>query len=224
MKSGDDKMEKKNTLTQAFFWLFIGLLVCFGISYTTTLSSSIFNMVYGAFNGYGYLIYFIAEIVIALCLSLFINKLNPIVAKVLYIVYTALTGLGLTGIFIVYTASSICFVFLATAIIFGIFAFIGKTTKIDLTKWGIYLFVALLAIIVLEIINIFLANNTLDMVLCIVTILVFSGYIAYDVKFALEKSYLADSENKGIFCAFQLFLDFINIFLKLLRLFAKNND
>ena len=217
-------MEKRNTLTQAFFWLFIGLLICFGTSYITTLSKSIFYSVYGAFNGYGYLIYFIAEIAIALCLSLFIRKLNPIVAKILYLLYTFLTGLGLTGIFVVYTASSICFVFLATALIFGVFAVIGKTTKIDLSKWSIYLFVALLAIIILELINIFIANNTLDMVLCIVTIIVFSGYIAYDVQFALEKSYLADSENKGIFCAFQLFLDFINIFIKLLRLFAKSRD
>lgn len=218
-------MEENNKIiTNTFGWLFIGLVVCFGVSFFTTLNDDIVYTVYGALGGYGYIIYLIAELAIALALSLFIRKLNPIVAKVLYVAYTALTGLSLSGIFIVYTHASIAFVFLATAIIFGVFAIIGKTTKIDLTKFGIYLLVALIAIIILEIINIFLANNSLNMALCIISILVFSGYVAYDIKLALNKAFLAESENKAIYCAFQLFIDFINIFIKLLRLFGQSKD
>jgi FtsH-binding integral membrane protein len=140
------------------------------------------------------------------------------------LVYTALTGLSLTGIFVVYTASSLAFVFLSAAIIFGIFAIIGKTTDIDLSKWSTYVLVALIAIIILELINIFLLNNTLNIVLSIVSILVFSFFIAYDIQKALDKAFLSNCENKGIYCAFQLFLDFINIFIDLLRLFGKSRD
>ena len=171
-----------------------------------------------------YIIFLVAELAAAFALTFFIRKLNPIVAKILYILYCGLTGLALTGIFVVYTASSISFVFLVTAIIFGIFAAIGKFTKLDLSKWSTYLFIALLAIIILGIINVFLLNNTLNMILCIVTILVFCGYTAYDVQRAVDEDFLADTQNKGIYIAFQLFLDFINLFIKLLRLFGKNRD
>lgn len=217
-------MEKNKILSSAFAWLFVGLLVCFGISFITTFNEDIFYAVFGAFGGYGYLIYMILELVIAFILVLRITKLKPLTAKILYILYTALTGLSFTGIFAVYTSSSLTFVFLAAAIIFGIFALVGKTSKIDLSKWSTYVFVALLAIIILEVINIFLLNNTLNIVLSIVSILVFSFYIAYDIQKALDKSFLAGCENKGIYCAFQLFIDFINIIIDLLRLFGKARD
>lgn len=217
-------MNKNSVLTNAFMWLFVGLMVCFGISYFSTLSVDIFMSIYSGFHGYAYIIFLVAELVIAFAFHLTIKKLSPIVAEILYLLYCGLTGLSLTGIFVVYTASSICFIFLATAIIFGIFALIGKFTKIDLSKFGIYLLVALLAIIVLEIINLFLMNNTLNMLLSIITIVVFCGYIAYDVNHAINEDFLSDTDNKGIYIAFQLFLDFINIFIELLRLFGKSRD
>lgn len=217
-------MEKNKVLTNAFTWLFIGLLTCFGISFISTFSEPLLMLVYGSFGGYGYLIWCVAEIIIAIILTARIRSLKPITAKILYILYAIITGLSLTGLFIVYTASSLAFVFLATAIIFGVFAIIGKTTNIDLSKWYIYLFMALLAIIILEIINIFLLNETLNIVLCIVSIVIFCAYIAYDVQRATDENFLAECDNKGIYIAFQLFLDIINLFLDLLRLFGKARD
>lgn len=217
-------MEKNSVLADAFKWLFIGLLVCFGVSYFATSSNEMIKLVYGSFDGMGYVLLLIAELVAAVVLSIFIRKISPLVAKLLYLLYTALTGLSISGIFIVYTQSSIAFVFLATALIFGAFALIGKYSKIDLSKWGIYLFVALIAILILQLVNIFIANNSLNMFLCIASVLVFAGYTAFDVRIALEKSYMVDNANKGIYCAFQLFLDFINLFLDLIRLFGKRND
>ena len=125
-------MEKNKVLTNAFTWLFIGLLVCFGTSFLGTLNESLFLLIYGSFNGYSYWLWFLAEIIIAIVLTVRIRKMAPTTAKILYLLYTALTGISLTGIFYVYTASSLAIVFLATALTFGIFAFIGKTTKIDL--------------------------------------------------------------------------------------------
>lgn len=217
-------MEKNKILSSAFTWLFIGLLVCFGVSLLTTYNETIFYGVFGSFGGYGYLVYLIIELIVAFILVFRITKLKPLTAKILYISYTALTGLSFTGVFAVYTSSSLAFVFLVTAIIFGIFALIGKTTKVDLSNWSVYVFIALLSIIVLEIINIFLLNHTLNIILSIVGILVFTFYVAYDIQKALNRSYLVNCENKGIFCAFQLFLDFINILIYILRLFGKSRD
>ncbi len=211
-------------LSNAFMWLFVGLLVCFGVSYISTLDYNIFLSIYAGSSGINYIIFLVGELIVAFALTFFIRKLNPMVAKILYLVYCGLTGLALTGVFIVYTASSICFVFLVTALIFGIFALIGKFTKIDLSKWSTYLFIALLAIIILEIVNLFLLNNTLNMILCIVTIIVFCAYTAYDVNRACDADFLADTPNKGIYIAFQLFLDFINLFIELLRLLGKSRD
>ena len=205
-------------------WLFIGLLVCFAVSYISTYSIEIINLLYGSFNGYGYWIFAIIEIIVALIFVALIRKLSPIAAKIMYLLYAALTGLSLTGIFIVYTSTSLTFVFLATAIIFGIFAIIGKTTNIDLSKWYVYLFVGLLAIIILDIINIFLLNKTLNLFTCIIAIVIFCAYIAYDIQKALDPYFLADTNNKGIYIAFNLFLDFINIFIRLLSLFGRSRD
>lgn len=217
-------MKKRETLTSAFSWLFIGLLVCFGISWITTYNEPLALSIFGAFNGKAYIVYFILELVIAFILILRIYKLKPLTAKILYLLYTALTGLSLSGIFLVYTATSLSFVFLSAAAIFGAFAIVGKTTNIDLSRWYIYAVFALLAILILEIINIFLLNNTLNILLCIIGILIFTFFTAYDIQKALDKSYMANCENKGIYCAFQLFLDFINIFIDLLRLFGKTRD
>lgn len=217
-------MKKNEVLSNAFMWLFIGLLVCFVVSYISTYSIEIINLLYGSFNGYGYWIFAIIEIIVALIFIARIRKLSPIAAKIMYLLYAALTGLSLTGIFIVYTSTSLTFVFLATAIIFGIFAIIGKTTNIDLSKWYVYLFVGLLAIIILDIINIFLLNKTLNLFTCIIAIVIFCAYIAYDIQKALDPYFLADTNNKGIYIAFNLFLDFINIFIRLLSLFGRSRD
>lgn len=216
--------EQHNVLSEAFAWLCGGLLLAFIVSYTATLNEDIIRLVYGSLGGYSYFIFVILELVLAIVFQVRIKKMSPTTAKIMYLLYSALTGLTLSGIFLVYTKASIIYVFLATAICFGTFALIGKYSKADLTKWGIYLFFALIAIIILEIINIFVMNNTLNMILCIVGVLIFCAYTAYDVKRALDKSFLADVKNKGIYCAFQLFLDFINLFIDLLRLFGKSRD
>lgn len=215
---------KNKILSNAFLWLFIGLMVCFCVSYVATYNVNTTLSIYSGFHGYAYIIFFITELAISFALSLFIRKINPILAKLLYLLYCGLTGLSLTGIFIVYTATSLSYIFLVTAIIFALFALIGYFTKVDLSRYWIYLFIALLATIILEIINLFLLNNTLDIILSFVTIIIFCGYIAYDVNHAINDNFLSDTENKGIYIAFQLFLDFINIFIELLRLFGKSRD
>jgi FtsH-binding integral membrane protein len=213
---------KNKILAKTFGWLFVGLLICFGVSFSTTYSSSMIRLIYGSLGGYGYLLFLGLEIILAIAISAFITKMNPIVARLLYLLYAALTGLSLTGIFIVYTSSSIAFVFLASALVFGAFCLVGFFTKMDLSKWSTYLFMALIAIIILNVINIFVMNHTLNMFLCIVGILLFCAYTAYDIQKLKDDEFLMDSNNKSVFCAFQLFIDFINIFLDLLHLFGES--
>ena len=118
------------------------------------------------------------------------------------------------------------YVFLITAIIFGIFAFIGYVTKIDLTKIGTYLIMALIAIIICSIINIFINSNTFEFILSIISIIIFVGFTAYDVqKIQRMSNYnLIPEENLAIYGALELYLDFINLFIDLLRIFGKNNN
>ena len=216
-------MDKKNVLSQAFTWLCIGLFICFGVSYLATINDEVTLMVYGALGGYAYIIYAVIELVLVIFLAVRIRKMQPLTAKLVYSLYTGFTGLSLGGLFVYYTKSSIAFVFLATAIIVGVFAYIGKHTNMDLTKAGTFLMIALLAIILLELINMFILNNTLNMILCIACIVIFAGYIAYDIKTALMMAEAGGFQNDGIYLAFQLFLDFINIFIRLLQLFGKRD-
>ncbi len=217
-------MTKKSTLSVAFGWLSAGLLLAFITAFVTTLNTDMMKLVFGSLGGYSYFIFIALELGLAIFFQVRITKMSPTTAKILYLLYCALTGLTLAGIFVVYTISSIIYVFLATSICFGAFALIGKYSKVDLSSWGIYLFFALIAIIILELINIFVMNHTLNMILCIAGVLLFCAYTAYDVKKALDKSFMVDVENKGVYCAFQLFLDFINLFIDLLRLFGKTRD
>ena len=93
-------MTKKDVLSSTFGWLFLGLFICFGVSYATTYSKEAMELVYGSFGGYGYVIFIALELIAVFVLSLFIRKLPPLVAKIIYILYTALTGLTFSGIFI----------------------------------------------------------------------------------------------------------------------------
>lgn len=208
-----------NILIKVFRWFGIGLLITFLTAYITSTNLTILSLVFG---GPGYIIILIAEVILAIWLSTRIRKMNSTLTKILYIAYTVLTGLTFASIFIVYEITSIIYVFLATALIFLIFSILGKNSKTDLTKLSTYLFVALLSIVILGLINVFVMNNTLDMLLCIVGIIIFVGYVYYDINRIIN--YYDDTDNMAVVGAFNLYLDFINIFLKLLRLFGKERN
>jgi len=212
-------MMKNNFYANVFGWLFIGLLITFGSGLIFMSSPELLVRIFG---GSGYIFIFIAQIIIAIVLSARINKMNSVTAKILYTVYTILTGVTFSSLFLIFKLESILVVFLVTAIIFGVFAIIGKTTKVDLSKIGTILFMSLLVIIILEVVNVFLMNNTLNMVMCAVSALIFMGYIAYDMqklKRANDEGFTSD--NMAIIFAFELYLDFINLFIDLLNLFGK---
>lgn len=206
--------------SKVFLWLFIGLLLTFGSGYLTTLSPIMFNFL---FNGYGSIIIFILQIVLCIFLSARVRDMNPVAAKVCYLLYALLTGITFSTIFIMFKVPSIIFIFLVTSILLGVFALLGYKTKVDLTKISTYLFIGLIGIVLLELINIFIMSGTLNIILCFLSITVFLGYIAFDMQRIKEYAEKGAGDNYAILGAFELYLDFINIFLDLLRLFGDNN-
>lgn len=210
---------KNEFLGKVFRWLGLGLLVTFITAYFTSTN---INLLSAIFAGYGYLIIIVLELGLAIYLSARIRGMSTTTAIACYLGYSVLTGLTLSSIFIVYEITSIIYVLLATALTFFVFSLLGKSDKFDLSHYGIYLFVILIGILIMELINIFLMNNTLNMILCIAGLGVFVGYIAYDVQRILR--YYEETENMAIIGAFNLYLDFINIFIRLLELFGKSKD
>ena len=216
------KMLQENKIfPKIFLWMFIGLAITFGVGYYVSINQ---NMLYNVFTKY-YVFLVIAELVVVILLSVRIRKMKPTTAKILFCLYSFLTGLTFSSIFVVYKVTSIVYVFGITSALFLIFALIGYFTKLDLTKIGIYLFMALLGVIICSIINIFVGSETFDLGLTIFALLIFIVYIAYDIHVIKRNLYMIESEdNLAIYGALQLYLDFINIFLRLLQLFGKNND
>ena len=203
-----------------FGWLFAGLLITFAAGYALSLNELLLMQVLSI----GIFPIIIIEIVVALLMGLRIQKMKPITAKICYILYSVVTGITFSTIFITFEMASIILVFLITAISFGLLAAYGYFTKRDVTKIGNMLFVALLAIIIISIINIFLRSSSIEIGISIISILIFMGYIIYDMN---NVKYLLDSMNDdkaAVYGAFQLYLDFINIFIRLLQFFGKRND
>ena len=214
-------LENNKLFSKIFMWMFIGLAITFGIGYYVSLNE---NMLYNVFAKY-YFFFIIAELIVVFVLSLRIRKLQPTTAKVLFCAYSFLTGLTFSSIFVIYKLMSIMFVFGITSILFLIFALIGYYTKIDLSKIGTYLFMALIGVIICSIVNMFIGSAKFDLGITIVCLLIFIAYIAYDIQVIKRNLYLIpNEENLAIYGALQLYLDFINIFIRLLRLFGNSRD
>lgn len=215
------ELEENKIISKTFLWMFIGLAITFGVGYYVSGNE---NMLYNLFSGYKWLVLVIVEFGIVIALSAFISKLSPIVAKTLFCVYALVTGLTFSTIFVVYQISSIIYVFGITSIVFLIFALLGYFTNINLSKLGTYLFMALIAVIIASIINMFIGSSSLEFAITIIALLVFVGYVAYDINMLKNSNVYDKNENLPIYWALQLYLDFINLFIRLLRLLGKERN
>lgn len=215
-------MDSSKIMPKVFLWMFIGLAVTFLTgSYIANDPSLILDL----FTGGSVFLIFIAELAIVIFLTARIHKMKPTTAKIMFLLYSFITGLTFASVFVVYDISSIMYVFLATALIMLVFGVIGYTTKMDLTKLSSFLFMAIIGILIMSLINIFVGSEEFSLGICIISVIVFIIYIAFDVqkvKQLYEQNALPE-ENLAIYGALQLYLDFINIFLDLLRIFG-NRD
>lgn len=207
--------------SKIFLWMFLGLLVTFATGYYVAISPNILEKI---FSVGGYILLAVVELGLVIFLSARITKLSPTSARIMFLLYSFVSGLTFSTIFVAYQISAIIYIFLIAAVIFGIFGLIGYYTNLDLTKMSTYLLIGIIGILICSIINIFVGNGTFEIIISSISIIIFLGFTAYDVQKIKELSNYIDEDNLAIYGALQLYLDFINIFLDLLRLFGNNRD
>lgn len=170
----------------------------------------------------------IAEIVLVWWLSASISKISAAGASIAFVIYSALNGATLSTIFFAYQMSSIVTIFLTTAGMFAAMALYGTFTKQNILSLGRYFFMALIGVVIASIINIFVRSSRFDWILSIVTVVLFTGLTAYDAQKMVRVSERAENSDifrkASIIGALELYLDFVNIFLAMLRLFGKRKN
>ncbi len=209
-------------------WMGLGLFVTAFVSAAMVYTPLIYAVIWMLKTSIVFYGLLLAEIGIVWWLSARINRLSIGAARAWFLLYAALNGVTFSVIYLVYTASSIAGTFLATSVLFGGMAVLGYTAKVDLSHWRNYLMLGLLGLIIGSVINLFLANSTLDWVLTYVGIALFLGLTLYDTQWirlrmmaALQAGDPLVVRRVGIIGALRLYLDFINLFLRLLRLFGR---
>lgn len=215
-------MDMNGVLSNTFFRMFLGLLAS-GLTAAFAYYSGLYIPLILS-NGFFYLA--IAEIIVVLVFSLMFRKLSPTAVTVLFFAYAFLNGFTLSVIFAAFELSSIAYAFFGTAALFGVLAYLGYKTEKDISSWGTVLTVALVIGLVLTVVNLFLRSSALDIALDWAILATFFGLTVYDmnkIKRMGEEGF-CESEKLYVYGAMELYLDFINIFLRILSLFGKRRD
>ena len=220
--SSNGSISENKIFGKTFFWMFLGLLGSALVACYTYYSGLFIDIVLGDY--FNWLL--ILELVVVLVFSLLFRKMSPTLVGILYFVYAMINGVTLSVIFAVFELSSILYLFVISALIYDVLGLIGYNTKSDLTSWRPYLTVFLIAGIVLSIINLFMQNSTFELFLDWAILILFFGITIYDINKIklLQQDPNIVSEKIHIYCAMQLYLDFINIFLRILSIFGKRRS
>lgn len=217
-------------MSKSFGWMFAGLLVTFGVGIGAVASGLIFPII----NSGLFIFTSIAELVMVFVLSARVQKLQPSTATALFFGYAVLNGINLSSIFLVYDYGTLILAFLVGAVYFGVMAVYGNVTDRDLTGWGPKLMGGLVALIVCALMGSLLSMFGLnfgiaDLLFCAVGLLIFMGLTAYDTQMLkYYYSYFGGDaamlHKASIIGALNLYLDFINIFLYIVRMLGRRNN
>ncbi len=212
-------------MRKVYVWMTLALVLtgitAFGVASSPSLMMTIFQtpaIMWGLI---------IAELAIVIAISAAINRLSLTTATLLFVLYSVLNGATLSLIFAVYTMSSIANVFFITAGTFGVMAAYGYFTKRDLSSWGKLLLMALIGLIIATLVNVFLVKSSgFDLILSYAGVLIFVGLTAYDTQkikqmLAMQTDMGEGAQKVALLGALSLYLDFINLFLYLLRIFGR---
>ncbi|HZH04966.1 MAG TPA: Bax inhibitor-1/YccA family protein [Myxococcaceae bacterium] len=206
-------------MARVYRWMFFGLALTGGVSVYTVSNEAVLRFVMGA-----YLPLIIGELVLVMALSFMMDRLSGTVAAAMFAGYAALNGLTLSAIFLVYQLGSIGQAFFLTAGVFGAMSLYATFTKSDLSAWRTFLFMGLIGVVVAGVVNIFMRSDALGFITACACVLVFAGLTAYDTQ-KLRQMYAdaraAPGGTLAIRGALSLYLDFINLFLAVLRLFGR---
>lgn len=218
-----------NVMTRVYVWMAAALCITAATAFLTVSSPTLLNLIFG--NSIAIWVLCIAELGLVMTVSAGINRLNPSTATALFMLYALVNGLTLSVIFFAYELGTIFQAFAASALTFGAMSFVGATTKKDLSGLGGILLMALIGLVIASVINNFWANSTMDAIITYVGVFVFVGLTAYDTQkikaMATAAEYSGDAampRRIAILGALSLYLDFINLFLYILRLLGRNRD
>ncbi len=211
-----------SVLTSTFFRMFLGLIASAITAFYAYHSGMYIDII---LNGY-FKALIVAEFAVVLIFSFAFKKLSSTVVTILFFAYAFLNGFTLSVIFAVFQLTSITYAFLATAALFAVLAYMGAKTDKDISNFGTVLTVSLLIGLVLTIINLFLKNTMLDIVLDWAILFIFFGLTVYDTNKIknMYESGVMDNEKLFVYGAMELYLDFINIFLRILSIFGKRRN
>ncbi len=213
----------KNFISNVFSWMGIALAITAVTAYYFGTDMELISLLYTetGMSGLGWIV-MLSPFVIILVMNFGFNKMSYSALIVTFMIYSVLMGMSLSFVLLIYTSASIFQTFAVAALMFVIMAFVGYTTKTDLTKFGSLLMMAVIGLIIAMFINMYMGSEMMDYVISFIGVLVFTGLTAYDVqklkRIGSGTEYPGEQLNKlSIMGALNLYLDFINLFLFLLR-------
>ncbi len=220
----------KTFLSSVFSWMGLALGVTGIVSYIFGTDPNYISMLVSptGMTTLGYVVMF-APLLFVLAMGMGFQKFSSTTLVALFLVFSVLMGMSISFIFLIYTAASIYSTFFITAGTFGVMAFIGYTTSTDLTKFGSIMMMGLIGIIIASLVNFFLKSSAMEYVISFLGVLIFTGLTAYDVQKLKRIGEGAeygteDTRKLSIMGALTLYLDFINLFLFLLRFFGNRKN
>jgi len=209
-------------IRKVYVWMCLALLITAGTAYRVANSEELLRIIFSSKLSFFGII--IAQFAIVWFLSARIKTLSMTTATILFALYSVLMGVTMSCIFIAYTQSSIASTFFITAGTFAVMSIYGFTTKKDLTSIGNLLFMALVGLIIAMVVNFFLKSSMMDLVISCIGVLIFVGLTAYDtqkIKALMNRENTEENQKMAIIGSLMLYLDFINLFLFLLRIFGR---
>lgn len=217
-------------ISNVFSWMVAGLVMTATAAYYVAesgLVANLYNLETGGMSALGWIV-MLAPLGFIVAMNMGFQRWSSMSLTLLFLAFSAIMGVSLSSVFLVYSASSISQVFVITAVTFGVMAVVGYTTNTDLTKFGSLLMMALVGIIIASVVNWFINSSGLDYIISIGGVLIFTGLIAYDTqrlkRIAAGVEYGSESGAKlAILGATSLYLNFINLFLFLLRILGRRD-
>ncbi len=213
-------------ISKVFGRMFIALLVTAAAAFFTATSQTMIRLI---FSSPMMILLVVAELVIVFSLSARVSRLSYSSATALFYAYAVINGMTLASVFILYDIGTVYTAFVTTSVAFGVMAIYGMVTKNDLTKIGSIFTMALIGIIVASVINMFVRSSQFDLLISFIAVALFSGLVAFDTQKLKSFYYSSTGDYQmqrkiGILGALSLYLDFINIFLYILRIFGNRRD
>ncbi len=212
----EEPMTKNLLISKVFLWMSLGLFISFVTGLIVSLNE---NMLLSLIDPLFYWIVPLSQIILVVILTAFIEKMKPITAKFWFLLYSFTSGLTISSLFVIFNVSTMIYAFLTSAIVFALFAAIGSSTKMNLSKHESILSMGLLALVICFIVGFSFANSTFELIMNFVTVILFIGFTAHDMQKILKlRNSKLPKDNLAIYGALELYLDFVNIFLSMVHL------